>query len=139
MSALTYPYKRLGNYYALVVPLVLFGRTVSVQTEADVDSGAFLSIFRMELLDVLQLRREEGRPRRFQVGDGDHLKGYVFRLPIQIGGLHFHARVAFSDELRIGFNLLGRQTVFEQFEEVAFDERARKVIFRITQDARTGC
>ena len=130
MPALTFPYKRLGKYYAPVVPIILFSRTLSVQTEAYVDSGAFSSIFRMELLNVLQLRREEGRLHRFQVGDGDFLKGYVFRLPVQIGGLRFHARVAFSDELRIGFNLLGRQSVFDQFEEVAFNERAGEVIFR---------
>jgi len=39
--------------------------------------------------------------------------------------------VAFSDELNVGFNLLGRQTVFSFFDEVAFNERARKVIFRL--------
>jgi hypothetical protein len=130
VPALTFPYKRLGPYFAPVVPIVLGGRAVSIQTEAYVDSGAFSSIFRIELLDALQLRKAEGRPHRFKVGDGDELQGYMFRLPLQLGDRRFRARVAFSDELRIGFNLLGRQTVFDQFEEVAFNEGAGTVTFR---------
>jgi hypothetical protein len=67
----------------------------------------------------------------FKVEDGDFLKAYMFRLPVELGGLRFHARVAFSDELHIGFNLLGRQTIFDHFAEVAFNERAAAVIFRV--------
>lgn len=130
MPALTFPYKRLAGNYAPVVPLVLFSRTLSVQTEAYVDSGAFSSIFRVEILKALQLREEEGKEQMFKVGDGRFIKGYVFRLPVQIGSFKFRARVAFSNELRIGFNLLGRQTIFSRFEEVAFNERRGRVIFR---------
>jgi len=130
VPALTFPYKRLGGHYAPVIPVVLFSRTMSVQTEAYVDSGAFCSIFRMELLEALGLREQEGKKQTFKVGDGGLLKAYVFHIPVQIGTIKFRARVAFSDELQIGFNLLGRQTIFNQFEEVAFNERAGKVFFR---------
>lgn len=130
MPALTFPYKRLGGHYLPVVPLIISGRTLSIRTEAYVDSGAFSSIFSIEILSALELRREQGREQMFKMGDGRFLKGYVFRLPVQLGTLRLRARVAFSDELRIGFNLLGRQTIFNHFEEVAFNERQRKVIFR---------
>ena len=101
-----------------------------VQTEAYVDSGAFCSIFQLEMLEALQLQEREGKKQKFKVGDGGFLNACVFRLPVQIGTVKFRARVGFSDELRIGFNLLGRQTIFNQFEEVAFNERAGKVFFR---------
>jgi hypothetical protein len=130
MPALTFPYKRLGPHYAPVVPVALFGRSLSAQTEAYVDSGAFASIFRLGLLAALGLRKEDGRVETFTVGDGGRLKAYAFRLPVQIGPLRFVARATFSDELRIGFNLLGRQTIFDRFDEIAFNERARQVIFR---------
>ncbi len=65
-----------------------------------------------------------------KAADGNFILSYLFRLPLQIGDVKVRALVAFSDELRVGFNLLGRQTIFNSFEEVAFNERGRKVIFR---------
>lgn len=66
-----------------------------------------------------------------KAADGNFIPGYLFRLPVQIGEVKVRALVAFSDKLRVGFNLLGRQAIFNCFEEVAFNERGRKVIFRL--------
>lgn len=66
-----------------------------------------------------------------KAADGNPIPGYLFRLPVQIGDVRMRALVAFSDKLNVGFNLLGRQTIFSCFDEVAFNERARKVIFRL--------
>jgi hypothetical protein len=38
--------------------------------------------------------------------------------------------VAFSDKLTVGFDLLGRQAIFGSFNEIAFCEREKQVIFR---------
>lgn len=65
------------------------------------------------------------------MGDGDTIVGYVFRLPVQIGDHKFRADVAFSDGLKVGFNLLGRRGIFEAFDEVIFRERRREVEFLI--------
>ena len=51
-------------------------------------------------------------------------------LPLQIGPLRFRAPIAFSSELKVGFNLLGRRDFFEQFDEVAFQEKRRQVLLR---------
>jgi hypothetical protein len=70
-----------------------------------------------------------GRTTSFKT-DGNFIPAYSFRLLVQIDDIKIRAPVAFSDKLTIGFNLLGRQAIFSSFEEVAFCEREKRVIFR---------
>ena len=130
MHSLTFPYVKFGTFYLPIVPVTIFGRASSFKTEAYVDSGAFFSIFRSEMLESLQLRMEHGIPKKFRAADGKLIQARLFRLPIQLGDIKIRALIAFSDELHVGFNLLGRQTVFNAFDEVAFNERKRSVVFR---------
>lgn len=131
MRSLVFPYIRLGAHFVPIIPVTIFGRNLGFKTEAYVDSGAFYSIFRSEILETLQLRREQGRLKMLKVADGKYIPAHLFRLPIQIADVKVRALIAFSDKLNIGFNLLGRQTIFSRFDEVAFNERTRKVIFRL--------
>ena len=66
----------------------------------------------------------------FIVGDGSFIPGYVFKIPLQIGEYKFISEVAFSDKLNVGFNLLGRKKIFEQFDEIIFREKKQEVEFR---------
>ncbi len=130
MRSLIFPYIKLGTLYLPIVPVTLFSRSSSFKTEAYVDSGAFYSIFRSEMLENLQLRKEQGNLKMLRAADGKLLQARLFRLPIELGDVRIRTLIAFSDELHIGFNLLGRQTVFNAFDEVAFNERKRNVVFR---------
>lgn len=62
------------------------------------------------------------------VGDGSFIPTYLHDLPIQIGTSELTVPVGFSERLGVGFNLLGRTGVFDQFQ-VCFNDRARKVTF----------
>lgn len=74
--------------------------------------------------------REQSQTKMLKAADGNLIPAYLFRLPVQIADMRLRASIAFSDKLKIGFNLLGRQTIFSPFEEIAFNEREKKVIFR---------
>jgi len=89
-----------------------------------------MSILDARIADVLNLPLRHARTQRFVVGDGRIIHGRVVMLPLQVGPRKFRAPIAFSSELRVGFNLLGRVGVFEQFDEVVFQEKRRQVIFR---------
>lgn len=130
MRSLTFPYVQLGTFFVPIIPVTVFSRNSAFKTEAYVDSGAFYSIFRSEILENLQLRKEHGRLKMLKAADGNLIPGYLFRLPLQLGDVKIRSLVAFSDELNVGFNLLGRQTIFNSFDEVAFNERRRRVSFR---------
>ena len=132
MRALTFPYTRLGAFLLPIVPVTILSRNLAFRTDAYVGSGAFYSIFRAEILDSLELRKEQGQSKMLKAADGKLIRSYLFRLPLQIGTVKLRALVAFSDQLNIGFNLLGRHTVFNSFDEVAFNEKEKTVSFRLS-------
>jgi hypothetical protein len=62
------------------------------------------------------------------VGDGKSIPVYFHTLPIIIGNVSFNAIIGFSEKLGVGFNLLGRRSVFEKFV-VVFDDIKRQITF----------
>jgi hypothetical protein len=117
--------------YLPIVPVTIVSRAFAFKTDAYVDSGAFYSIFRGEILESLQLRKEQGRLKMLRAADGKLIRSYLFRLPLQIGDIKLRGLIAFSDDLNVGFNLLGRHSIFDCFDEVAFNERKKTVMFRL--------
>ncbi|MDI6792258.1 MAG: hypothetical protein QME81_05245 [bacterium] len=113
-----------------IIPMFLYGRDVAIEVEAYVDSGAFYSIFDLELAKDIGLNIKNGRRQMFIVGDGSFIPAYVFKIPVQIGNHKFISEVAFSDKLNVGFNLLGRKGIFENFEEIIFREKKREIEFK---------
>jgi len=63
------------------------------------------------------------------VGDGSFIPIYVHDLSIQIDQWQITVSVGFSERLGVGFNILGRKGVFDQFQ-VCFNDRTRKVTFQ---------
>ena len=125
------PYVRLGTLFLPIVPVTIASRDLAFRTDAYVDSGAVYLIFRGEILDNLQLKKEQGQRKWLKAADGKLIRSYLFRLPLQLGDVKLRALVAFSDELNIGFNLLGRHSIFNAFDEVVFNERQKTVVFRL--------
>ncbi|MGB7952251.1 MAG: hypothetical protein WCH75_31590 [Candidatus Binatia bacterium] len=131
MHSLDFPYTRLGALFLPIVPVTIISRHVAFRTDAYVDSGAFYSIFRSEIMDSLGLRKEQGRLKLLKAADGKVIGSYLFRLTLEIGTVKLRPLIAFSDQLNVGFNLLGRHTVFSSFDEVAFNEKRKTVSFRL--------
>ena len=130
MHSLAFPYQQRHYHWLPIIPITLFGPTGPLQTEAYLDSGALMSIFDQTLADALGIPLLHARTQRFIVGDGRFIHGRIVTLPLQIGPLRFRAPLAFSSELKVGFNLLGRREFFEHFDEVAFQEKRRQVVLR---------
>ena len=130
MHSLAFPYQQRHYHWLPIIPITLFGPAGPLQTEGYLDSGALLSIFDQTLATLLGMPLRHARVQRFIIGDGRFIHGHVVTLPMQIGPRTFRTSVAFSSDLKVGFNLLGRRELFEQFEEVAFQEKRRQVILR---------
>jgi len=131
VRSLDFPYTRLGALFLPIVPVTIMSRSLAFRTDAYVDSGAFYSIFRSEILDSLKLRKEQGQLKMLKAADGKLIRCCLFRLPLEIATVKLRPLIAFSDQLNVGFNLLGRHTVFSSFDEVAFNERKKTVTFRL--------
>jgi hypothetical protein len=65
----------------------------------------------------------------FLEGIGGRIVGYLHRLTAKVGEKSFSLHVAFSRELTVSFNLLGRDNFFHHFL-ITFDERERRTQLR---------
>lgn len=131
MHTLEFPYKKVVGGFAPIIPVIFAGRGNSVCAECYVDSGAVMSLFDNSTAELLGIKWQSGKRRPFVVGDGKLIYGFMTNVRITIGDVSFIAPIAFSSELKIGFNLLGRSGVFSQFSEIAFQERRHKLILRV--------
>lgn len=130
-QVLEFDYTLLNHRWMPMIPVALSYRSQTVKVEAYVDSGAFYSIFNIEVAQDLRIHFSDAKKTKFVVGDGKEITAWILKLPINIGPQSFVADIALSEELRVGFNLLGRKGIFDHFDEVAFQEKRRKILFRL--------
>jgi Aspartyl protease. len=94
-----------------------------------VDSGATFSILTVDEAERIGIDWQSGRRQMIVVGDGSYIPTFFHDLALQIGTSQITAPIGFSERLGVGFNLLGRTGVFDQFE-ICFNDHTRKVTFQ---------
>lgn len=109
-----------GQFFPLI-PLKIFKDAKFLPTIALVDSGATISIFRPDIAKYLGIDIETGK-EIFLSGVGGRIRGYIHKLEVNTGGKKFFLPIVFSQEYHVSFNLLGRNTFFENFL-ITFDEK----------------
>ena len=124
MSLIEFPYVFHKQYLMPIVPVLIEDRKVW----AYVDSGATFSILNVDDARRLGLDWEKGRRQMIVVADGSFISAYFHELRLQIGGHETTAPIGFSERLGVGFNILGRTGIFDQFQ-VCFNDHLRKVTF----------
>jgi predicted aspartyl protease len=118
VHSVIFPYKRLYKRWLPIIPVLLTWRGLSLRSEAYLDSGAFYSIFKIDVAAELGLHVSRAKERMFVVAAGSFIPARIMKVPIEIAGKRKIAGVAFSDRLNIGFNLLGRKDVFDAFRRI---------------------
>lgn len=125
---LKFPYILLKDRFYPVIPIGLIRGKETVRTEALVDSGANISIFHGEFCGELGLKLEDGEKRTFQ-GIGGKITGYVHTIQVNANEHVFPCRIAFSNEMITGLNIIGREDFFDKFI-VTFDDVKRELELR---------
>lgn len=128
MRSLEFPYSK---YKGLKTPIIRFqvkGMKDWVNVWAYVDSGASFSIFSTQEAERLGIDIKKCRETKVTVGDGSLIPVYLKRLKLKFGTKEVSVLIGFSPRLGVGFNLLGRQGVFERFD-VTFSDSKEIVIF----------
>ncbi|MEW5718514.1 MAG: hypothetical protein AB1817_07810 [Chloroflexota bacterium] len=124
-------YRLLRGRGAPVVRIRLFHDSRQTEDFALVDSGAVYSIFDASIADRLGIDFKLGR-RASVWGLGGHLVTiYLHPVGLVIGELHIRAEIGFSDQLRIGFNLLGRHSIFNQLQFCFNDRDGELIVSRL--------
>lgn len=128
MRSLTFPYLSYRGYKAPIIVLAIKAKGEWRQTTAYVDSGATCSIFKTEEAERFGLNFKTGKKDFVRVGDGSYIPIYTHKLPVKIADEEFVAAIAFSPELGVGFNLLGRKDIFSRFD-ISFSDSKKTVTF----------
>lgn len=121
-----FSYFKKGDQYYPLIDIELFGPKGSLIIKALVDSGSTFSIFQSEIANYLGLPLRSGEILYFH-GIKGKILGYLHRLPVRLNQEKFNCHIAFSPELEVSFNILGRNNFFLPFL-ITFNEKAQKVI-----------
>jgi len=121
-----FSYLRKGDQAYPLIDVELTGPKGSLMVKALIDSGATFSIFRPEIASYLGIPVKNGQSLYFQ-GIKSKILGYLHQVPIRVNQERFNCYIAFSSELEVSFNILGRNNFFLPFL-ITFNERFQKVI-----------
>jgi predicted aspartyl protease len=124
VPAIEFAYTRYKGFLMPIIPIMIQNHKVWVY----VDSGATFSVINATEASDMGIDWQNGRRQMVVVGDGSYIPTFIHDLLIEIGGSQITVPIGFSERLGVGFNLLGRTGVFNQFE-VCFNDHERKVTF----------
>ncbi len=120
-----HPYREVTKgFFAPIVDIDLWTEGRWVKFDAYVDSGATYSILHTDKAEILGLNFRSGRKILIRVGDGKLIPVYTHKLPVQFAGQKFTAIIGFSENLGVGFNLLGRISFFDRFR-ICFNDKEK--------------
>jgi hypothetical protein len=111
-----------------LIPITLIKENIEIDTDALIDSGANISVFREEIAECLEIVIEDGEEILLQ-GLGGRIVGYIHELKVRVEDEEFPCKVVFSKELTVALNILGREGFFEYFQ-VTFNEKGKEVILK---------
>jgi hypothetical protein len=120
-----FPYSYRRQQLFPIIPVTINLGSYEVTTDALVDSGANISVFRQEIADCLGLQIESGEETLLH-GLGGRVVGYIHKVELIVEQVMFPCKVVFSSELTVGINILGRQDFFEKFK-ITFDEMNKEL------------
>ena len=123
MPAIEFPYATYKEHTLPIVPVSIRNGDRWHEMWMFADSGATYSILNAKESKRLNLDFKSGEKMYVKVGDGGYISVYMFRLPVRIDEKEYEARIGFSEELGIGFNIMGRKDFFEKFTICFSDEK----------------
>lgn len=126
--AIKFPYLKREEKHYPIVPIILRYRDKFVLTDALVDSGANTSVFHAKIADRLNLDFKKGG-KIYLGGVGGRILAYLQKLNIQIQSINFICKIAFTEEMPVSLNILGRDNFFKKFI-VSFNENKKQVILK---------
>lgn len=121
-----FDYVRIGNKFFPIIPFLVKADKEFVPVNALVDSGATISLFNADVGRALKLDIEKGE-KFYPTGISGKILTYLHEVIIKIGDFEIKTKVAFTDELAVKINLLGREDIFESFS-VLFNDKLKKIV-----------
>jgi len=120
-----FEYAKVADRFFPIIPLLVGKGDEWVPIDALVDSGAVISLFTADVGRALGLKVEDGEPFK-PTGISGNLTAYLHSIKLKVGEIDIQTRAAFTDQLALKINLLGREGLFEHFQ-VVFNEKRKQL------------
>ena len=124
MSLIEFPYSIYKDQMLPIVPIDIKGGDNWHEMWVFVDSGATYSVLNIREARRLNVNLDKSNKQYIKVGDGSYISVYLVILPVRIMNVEFEAHIGFSEELGIGFNIMGRKDFFRKFTICFCEERS---------------
>ena len=124
-----FKYRFYEGMFLPIIPIKLKGRNECIQSRAYVDTGATYSLFHADVAEILGLELKKGNRKEMVIGDGDTLVVYVHKILVSLAEKEFFASIGFSKGIGIGFNIIGRKDIFDNYI-VSFNEKEKQIEFK---------
>ena len=121
MKILKFSYQRYNGLWLLLINVKIGLQPLLYP--ALVDSGAIISLFNAKIAKTLGIEFKQGKKRHLN-GIKGIITAYEHLIPMTIEDVSFDCKIAFSDELEINMNLLGKDNFFDRFI-ISFDRTAK--------------
>lgn len=121
-----FDYIKIGNKFFPIIPFIVKNNKEFVPVNALVDSGATISLFNADVGRALKIDIEKGE-KFCPTGISGKILTYIHEVTLKIGEYEVKTKVAFTDELAVKINLLGRENIFENFS-ILFNDKLKKII-----------
>ncbi len=133
MSVVEFKYSRYKEYYLPVITIQINSGGRWHEVRVYVDYGAIYSVLEYKEAERLNIDTTSGEKIYIKVGDGGYISVNILSLPVKIGEIEFVAKIGFSRDLGVGFNILGRKNIFEKFT-VCFNDKNSVLKFIANDD-----
>lgn len=133
MSAIEFSYSRYKEHQIPIIPIQIHSGGLWHEARVFVDSGATYTVLDQKESQRLGIPAMSGERMFIKVGDGGYISVNLVSLPMKIGNNVFTARIGFSKDLGVGFNVLGRKDVFDRYT-ICFHEKDAIVRFIPNED-----
>ncbi len=130
MKLLEVPYREFHGIFLPVIGIEIGYKNNFVPTSALADTGATNSIFSAGVAEILGIDLKEAPSTYIHGVGGGMIVANFHPVEIRVAGLSIPARVSFSEELGIPFNILGHEGFLEYFK-VCFDTARKKFTFEV--------
>lgn len=124
MPYIDLPYQLHPTGLLPLCEVVILGKDRRVPVQAVVDSGATHPFFPVSAAEDAGIDLTAA-PRMNVTFGGSVTEGRSANVYVEIQRQRLMIRIVFVDDIKLGYALLGRDTVFNQFNEVAFLERTK--------------
>ncbi len=118
-----YDYIPIRGKFFPIIPLFAARGDKIIPVSALVDSGAIISLFNSGVAKALGIETEKGEMFK-PTGIGGSIVSYIHEIILKVEDTEIKIKVAFTDNLAVPINLIGREGFFDAFS-VLFNDKEK--------------